>query len=145
MTFSTELPADGSASDGDKQQKLDALARAGVAFTQAMNEERERIEAKWRAMPEDDRLDAFCAVVGLLHKAEFEQRTSYRGLLYDVCGFGPESYMLAQEMGLIDLHNSIYRRSDLEELISRSMDKLVGAHGGRVPTPEAIKNFVLKG
>jgi hypothetical protein len=110
-----------------------------------MLEERDRIRAKWLAMPEDDRLDAFCAVVDLLHKGEIEQGTSYRGLLYDVCGFGPESYMLAQEMGLIELHNSIYRRRDLEDLVSRAMEKLVGVHGGRVPTPEAIKEFVLKG
>ncbi len=145
MTMNAKSPADVGIPDAEKQRKLDAFAAAGAAFSQALDEERERIQSKWKAMTEEDRLDAFCAVIGLLHKGEIERGTSYRGLLYDVFGFGPESYILAQSMGLIDLHNSIYRRQDLEDLVSRAMVKLVGDHGGRVPTPEAIKDFVRKG
>lgn len=123
----------------------DALIEAGEIFSRAMNEELDRVRAKFDALSQDDRLDAFCAVVDLLYRGEMLERCSYRGLLYDLCGFGPESYMAAQNVGLIELHNAIYTRDELAELIARAMKELVGRHGGRVPTDEAIKTFLRAG
>ena len=61
----------------------------------------------WNSLTKQDQLKAFCQVVRLLVKAELDDRRSYRGCLYDVFGFGPESYARAQMAGFLELHNCI--------------------------------------
>ena len=82
-------------------------------FNRVMNEIEQNSERKWNALSKEDQLDYFCAVVRRIHQGEVENSRSYRGVLYDVFGFGTESYAQAQMAGYLDLHNLIYN-SDYE-------------------------------
>lgn len=66
----------------------------------------ERSDKLWNSFSKEDQLDLFIAVVRRIYKAEFEQKFSYREVLYDTFGFGPEAYMPAQMAGYLDIHNA---------------------------------------
>ncbi len=76
-------------------------------FNQAMSAIEHEQEAYWNSLSKEDQLKAFCAVVRRIHRGEIEEHGTYRYVLYDVFGFGPESYGQAQMAGYLDLHNSI--------------------------------------
>ncbi|MDA7915278.1 hypothetical protein N9B98_03315 [bacterium] len=63
----------------------------------------------WNGLSKDDQMKAFYSVVKRLVDGELTQKGSYRYVLYDVFGFGPESYMLGMMCGYMKLHNSIDR------------------------------------
>lgn len=80
-------------------------------------EEQEKIEKQfdiemdewWNAMSKEDQMKAFYSVVKRIVDGELVEKGSYRYILYDVFGFGPESYMIALNAGFVALHNSIER------------------------------------
>lgn len=76
-----------------------------------METEKEEYEAKnnewWNSLSEEEREDAFYAVVKRIHKAEFIDKGSYRYALYDVFGFDPSMYARGMDCGFMDLHNAI--------------------------------------
>lgn len=76
------------------------------------------VDAKWAALSAEDQLDYFCAVVKRIHHGEVEKNSSYRGILYNVFGFGPDSYARAQLSGFLDLHNLIYTHDYEKKLLS---------------------------
>jgi len=73
----------------------------------------------WNGLSQDDQLKAFCSVMRRLYKAEIEQKSSYRHTLYNVFGFGSESYVQAQVSGFLAIHNAIWDGERLGELISK--------------------------
>lgn len=78
----------------------------------------------WNSLSKDDQLKAFCSVMRLLHKAELEEHGSYRYTLYDVFGFGPESYVAAQLSGFMAIHNAIWDGERLSKLIDKLEDRV---------------------
>ena len=78
----------------------------------------------WNSLSKDDQLKAFCSVMRLLHKAELEEHGSYRYTLYDVFGFGPESYAQAQLSGFLDIHNAIWDGERLGDLLDKLEDRV---------------------
>ena len=78
----------------------------------------------WNSLNKDDQLRAFCSVMRLLHKAELEEHGSYRYTLYDVFGFGPESYVAAQLSGFMAIHNAIWDGERLHSLINKLEDRV---------------------
>ena len=79
----------------------------------------------WNGLSKDDQLKAFCSVMRLLYKAELEEHGSYRYTLYDVFGFGPESYVQAQLSGFLAIHNAIWDGERLGQLIDKLEDRVV--------------------
>jgi hypothetical protein len=79
----------------------------------------------WNGLSKDDQLKAFCSVMRRLYKAEIEQRGSYRYTLYDVFGFGSESYVQAQVSGFLAIHNAIWDGERLGDLIAKLEDRVV--------------------
>jgi hypothetical protein len=79
----------------------------------------------WNGLSKDDQLKAFCSVMRLLHKAEIEDNGTYRYTLYDVFGFGAESYAQAQLSGFMAIHNAIWDGERLHSLISKLEDRVV--------------------
>ena len=79
----------------------------------------------WNSLSKDDQLKAFCSVMRRLYKAELEEQGSYRYTLYDVFGFGPESYVQAQVSGFLAIHNAIWDGERLHSLISKLEDRVV--------------------
>jgi hypothetical protein len=64
-------------------------------------------EKFWSSLSKEDQLKAFCCVSRRLYEGEIKNPRSYRGILYDVFGFGPSAYAQAQTAGFLTLHNSI--------------------------------------
>ena len=68
-------------------------------------------EKYWNSLTKDQQLMAFCAISRRIVEGELEVKGSYRYILYEVFGFGPEAYAPAQMAGYLTLHNSIYHAS----------------------------------
>jgi hypothetical protein len=64
-------------------------------------------EQHWNSLSKEDQLKCFCAVARRIYQGEIEKHGSYRYVLYDVFGFGPEAYAQAQMAGYLSIHNSI--------------------------------------
>ena len=63
----------------------------------------------------DNRLLVFFHITNVIFKNYFNNNGSYRGLLYDKFGFGPEAYSLGMDSGMFALHNAISTPDELEE------------------------------
>lgn len=87
------------------------------SYEKAMKEIEQRQEEYWNSLSKDDQLKAFCAVVRRIVQAELKDKGSYRWALYDVFGFGPESYIQGMECGFMALHNAIYDDTHDERLL----------------------------
>lgn len=61
----------------------------------------------WDNLEYKDQLKAFYSVVKRITKGELKDNGSYRYILYDIFGFGPEAYAIGMECGFFDLHNAI--------------------------------------
>lgn len=94
--------------DTDKQKLLDEAHQLSEIFMQTMNELELEQEKYWNTLTKEQQLKAFCAVVRRIYKGDIEDKGSYRYVLYEVFGFGPEAYAQAQLAGYLALHNSIF-------------------------------------
>lgn len=117
--------------DKSKEDLLDALAESGKAFSEAMDNIEKESEAYWNTLTDQQRLDVFCAVCRRIYKGDIELKGSYRYVLYDVFGFGPEAYAPAQLAGYLAIHNSIYD-SDYEEKLLIRFAEFVGVDKDKV-------------
>ena len=70
----------------------------------------------WKNLSYDDQIRAFYSVMKRLTQGELKEHRSYRGILYDVFGFGPDSYGIGMSCGFMDLHNSIYTQEDIDAI-----------------------------
>jgi hypothetical protein len=61
----------------------------------------------------DDRLLVFFHVMNTFYQNEFEDKGSYRHLLYTKFNFDCDSYTIGMDSGCMELHNSVYSREDL--------------------------------
>ena len=95
----------------------------------------------WNSLSKDDQLKAFCSVMRRLYKAEIQERGSYRYTLYDVFGFGHESYVQAQVSGFLAIHNAIWDGERLGELISKLEQRVAESMPDR---PEEVKQVFNK-
>lgn len=63
----------------------------------------------------DNQLLLFFHITNVIFKNYFKDNSSYRGLLYDKFGFGPEAYSLGMDSGMFSLHNAISTPDEIEE------------------------------
>jgi hypothetical protein len=99
----------------DKPSLLDILASASETYNAAMKAYEAETDTWWESLSYDDKLRAFYSVVKRIHDGDIKQKGSYRYVLYDVFGFGPDAYGLGMECGYMSLHNAI--KTDEEEQI----------------------------
>lgn len=76
-------------------------------FEEGLRHEEVASEAFWNSLTKEQQLQAFCAVSRRIRKGEIERQGSYRYVLYQVFGFGPEAYAPAMYAGYMDIHNAI--------------------------------------
>ena len=69
-------------------------------------------EDAWNSLDYSHRLRIFYAVVKRIYEGEIKEKGSYRYILYDKFGFGPEAYVLGMDCGYMYLHNSIVDGED---------------------------------
>lgn len=81
---------------------------ASDQFNEVMKQIENESEEYWNSLSKQDQLKAFCAVSRRIYKGEIEERGSYRYVLYQVFGFGPEAYAQAQMSGYLSIHNAIF-------------------------------------
>jgi hypothetical protein len=72
----------------------------------------------------DNQLLLFFYITNIIFENYFKDNGSYRGLLYDKFGFGPEAYSLGMDSGMFTLHNSISTPDELEERFQKLMNFL---------------------
>lgn len=121
------------------KETADKLNEISGLFNEAMEEIKAEQEAYWNSISKEDQLKAFCAVVRRIHKGDIEDKGSYRYVLYQVFGFGPESYAQAQMAGYLTLHNCIF---DSEH--ERDTLKAFAAQVG-VENPEEVVHDFYRG
>lgn len=97
-----------SENNDSKEKNLKDLQDISKIFNEAMKEIENQQEEYWNSLTKDQQLKVFCAVVRRIFKGEIEEKGSYRWVLYNVFGFGPESYVQAQDAGYLAIHNSIF-------------------------------------
>jgi hypothetical protein len=66
----------------------------------------------WNSLPYETRCDAFYAIVKRIYEGEIVNKGSYRYVLYNTFGFGPDMYARGMDCGFMALHNAI----DTEDL-----------------------------
>ena len=101
--------------DNKKEQLFEALGELREAQQKSRKDYETMNDTWWNGLSEEEREEAFYAVVKRIHKAELEQRGSYRYALYDVFGFDMGMYGRGMDCGYMAIHNAIF---DGEELMS---------------------------
>jgi hypothetical protein len=70
----------------------------------------------WNDLTQQEREQAFYAVVKRIYKAEIQDKGTYRYALYDVFGFDGGMYMQGMDCGYMALHNAIYDGNEIETM-----------------------------
>ena len=73
-------------------------------------------DAWWDGLTEEERENAFYAVVKRIHKAELQDHGTYRWALYDVFGFDGGMYLKGMNCGFMDIHNAIFDGEELQRM-----------------------------
>ena len=100
----------------EQEKALDALAELGQEMEKARKHYELMNDAWWNGLDQGEREDAFYAVVKRMHKAELQDRGTYRYALYDVFGFDPGMYGRGMDCGYMALHNAIYDGEELQAM-----------------------------
>lgn len=101
----------------DKKEGLfAALDEIREAQRQAHAEYEAKNDEWWNGLTEEEREDAFYAVIKRMYKAEVKDRGSYRHALYEVFGFDPGMYGRGMDCGYMTLHNMIFDAFELQAM-----------------------------
>jgi hypothetical protein len=105
-----------------REEALDALAELSQEMEKSRKIYEHDNDTWWNGLTEEEREDAFYAVVKRIHKAELQDRGTYRWALYDVFGFDPGMYMRGMDCGYMAIHNAIGDGEDYQAM--RGVDRL---------------------
>jgi hypothetical protein len=115
------------------QTVLETLNEDIPLFREKMAQEEKQSEEFWNSLSKEQQVQAFCAVMRRLYKGEIEENRTYRGMLYDVFEFGPESYVVAQISGFLTIHNCIWTGSEeiKKEVVRKLKEKSVSKYSDK--------------
>ena len=82
---------------------------------EATQEYQERAKEYFKSLDTDNQLLLFFHITNMIYQNYFISSGSYRALLYDRFGFGPESYTIGMDSGMFTVHNSISTPKENEE------------------------------
>jgi hypothetical protein len=92
----------------DKMDKYMAVSEElAKAFEENKTANEKEADHFWNSLSYDDRCNAFHAVVSRIYAGEIKVKGTYRYVLYDIFGFGPDMYTRGMDCGYMALHNSI--------------------------------------
>lgn len=101
----------------EQEKALDALTELSQEMEKHRKEYEAQVDDWWlNHLTEKEREDAFYAVVKRIHKAELQDRGTYRYALYDVFGFDPGMYGRGMDCGYMAIHNAIFDGEDLKAM-----------------------------
>jgi hypothetical protein len=99
-----------------------------IELLQIEEQAREQYEQKAKeyfdSLEIDNQLLLFFYITNVIFENYFKDNGSYRGLLYDKFGFGPEAYSLGMDSGMFALHNAISTPEESEERFNKVVDYL---------------------
>jgi hypothetical protein len=100
-----------------KPSAADKLFELSAQYEEAVEEFKKSFkvlcEQEWDSLPEEQKLKIWYYVCNQIYINEFIDKGSYRHLMYTLFKFGPESYALGMDCGLMEIHNSITMTEDL--------------------------------
>jgi hypothetical protein len=82
---------------------------------EALEQYGQKAKEYFDSLETDNQLLLFFHITNTIFQNYFKDNGSYRGLLYDKFGFGPEAYSLGMDSGMFALHNSISTPDESEE------------------------------
>jgi len=82
---------------------------------QVREQYKQKAKEYYDSLETDNQLLLFFYITNVIFENYFKDNGSYRGLLYDKFGFGPEAYSLGMDSGMFALHNAISTPDELEE------------------------------
>ena len=94
--------------DDGVEKAMAELSEIGQRFQKVVDAMEKEQEDFWYSLTKEQQLLVFCAMSRRIVDGEIKQKGSYRYVLYNVFGFGPEAYMAAQCAGYLDIHNAIF-------------------------------------
>lgn len=100
----------------DKKELFEGLDQLREAQQKAHAEYEAKNDAWWNGLTEEEREDAFYAVIKRMYKAEVQDRGTYRWALYNVFGFDPGMYGRGMDCGYMALHNMIFDSFELNAM-----------------------------
>jgi hypothetical protein len=100
----------------DKEKVLQELSDISQEFEKAYKQREAENDAWWESLTEQERQDAFYAVCKRIHKAELQDRGTYRYALYNVFGFDPGMYVDGMNCGYMAIHNAISDGEDYQAM-----------------------------
>ena len=103
----TDIESDGGMDPRNKKELLEGLQELREAQEKCREDYEIMNDAWWNGLSEEEREWAFYSVCKRMHKAELQQRSTYRGALYDVFGFDMNMYGRGMDCGFMALHNAI--------------------------------------
>ena len=96
-------------SNSDEHKKLLKIQE------EALEQYEHKAKEYYDSLGMDNQLLLFFYITNVIFKNYFKDNGSYRGLLYNKFGFGPEAYSLGMDSGMFALHNSISTPDESEE------------------------------
>jgi len=112
----TDVVSDGGMDPRNKKELLEGLDELREAQQKAHSEYEAKNDAWWNGLTEEEREDAFYAVIKRMYKAEVVDRGTYRWALYDVFGFDPGMYGRGMDCGYMTLHNMLFDSFELSAM-----------------------------
>ena len=82
---------------------------------EALEQYEQKAKEYYDSLGMDNQLLLFFYITNVIFENYFKDNGSYRGLLYNKFGFGPEAYSLGMDSGMFALHNSISTPDESEE------------------------------
>jgi hypothetical protein len=82
---------------------------------EALEQYKQKAKEYFDSLEIDNKLLLFFHITNTIFENYFKYNSSYRGLLYDKFGFGPEAYSLGMDSGMFALHNAISTPDESEE------------------------------
>ena len=82
---------------------------------EALEQYTQKAKEYFESLEMNNQLLLFFHITNTIYANYFEDNSSYRGLLYDKFGFGPEAYSLGMDSGMFALHNAISTPDESEE------------------------------
>lgn len=116
-------------------------ATSPLSFNERMKLIEDNEEAVWAQMTSEQQLSAFNCVIRRLYQGEIVDNRTYRGVLYDVFGFGPKAYARSQMAGFLDIHNSIMNQDQEAEQLEK-FAKSLGIEEEKIE--EYVNKFLME-
>jgi len=100
----------------DNEKLMQALIEISDIQKEIETHYKDECEDYWASLSEEEKLKVFYSVISRVVQGELKNKGSYRHVLYEVFGFGPEAYVIGMQCGFLDLHNSICTDEELTKL-----------------------------